>query len=80
MDVLSYPASVTTKGNLTRMVYNVVPGNVVVKGACSDPQPHPQLFFSNIIMEIFVPKVESYLEGFMCEIVCTKLVQLRRNQ
>ncbi len=29
-----------------------------IKGAYSDPQPHPSTFFSNT-------KVESYLEGFM---------------
>ena len=32
------------------------------KGTCSNPQPHP-LTFSHI-MEIFIPEVESYLEGF----------------
>ncbi len=42
------------------------------KGACSDPQPHSPTFFKH--MEILVPKVESYLEGFMCEIVCAKSV------
>ena len=45
---------------------------VLVKGACSDPQPHPPTFFKH--MEILVPKVELYLEGFMCEILCAKLV------
>ncbi len=38
----------------------------LVKGACSDPQPHPPTFFKH--MEILVPKVESYLEDLMCEI------------
>ncbi len=38
------------------------------KGA-SDPQPHPPTFFKQ--MEILVPKVESYLEGLMCEILCS---------
>ncbi len=36
-----------------------------IKGACSDPQPHPPAFFKHI--EILVPNVESYLEGFVCE-------------
>ncbi len=49
-----------------------------IKGACSDPQPHPPTFFKH--MEILVPKVESYLEGFMCEILCAKSVLFRRNQ
>ena len=42
----------------------------VSKVACSDPQPHPPppTFFKH--MEILVPKVESYLEGLMCEIWC----------
>ena len=40
------------------------------KGACSDPQPHPPTSFKH--MEILVSKVESYLEGFMCEILCAK--------
>ncbi len=42
------------------------------KGACSDPQPHPPTFFKNI--EILVAKVELYLEGFVCEILCAKSV------
>ncbi len=37
-----------------------------VKGACSDPQPHPPNFFKP--MEILVPEVDLYLEGFMCEL------------
>ncbi len=40
-----------------------------VKGACSDPQPHPPPIFFKHIMEILVPEVESYLEGFVCEIL-----------
>ena len=40
-----------------------------VKGACSDPQPHPHGFFKHI--EILVLELESYLEGFMCEVSCT---------
>ncbi len=45
---------------------------------CSDLQPHPPTFFRH--MEILVPEVESYLEGFMCEISCVKSVQFKRNQ
>ena len=37
------------------------------KGACSDPQPHPPNFFKH--MEILLPEVESYLEGFVYEIL-----------
>ncbi len=39
------------------------------KGACSDPQPYPipPTFFKH--MKILVPEVESYLEGFVCEIL-----------
>ncbi len=40
--------------------------NFDLKGACSDPQPHPPTFFKH--REILIPKVESYLEGLMCEI------------
>ena len=42
---------------------------VSLKGACSDPQPHPPIFFKH--MEILVPEVESYLEDCMCEVSCT---------
>ncbi len=38
-----------------------------IKGACSDPQPHPPIFFKH--MEILVPEVESYLEGIVDEIL-----------
>ena len=35
---------------------------MVVKGACFDPQPHsPNFFFKHT-------EIESYLEGFMCEV------------
>ncbi len=43
-----------------------------VKGACSDPQPHPTFFPS--IMEILMPEVESYVGGFMCKVACVKFV------
>ncbi len=48
-----------------------------IKGACFDPQPQPpppqkKKKFKHI--EIFVPKVESYLEDFVCEILCAKSV------
>ena len=33
--------------------------SVFLKGACSNPQPHPPTFFKH--MQIFVPVVESYL-------------------
>ena len=41
-------------------------------GACSDPQPHPPTFFSNI-MKILVPEVESYLEGFISEVAIQRV-------
>ncbi len=41
----------------TKMLYEI-------KGACSDSQPHPQIFQT---YGDFVPKVESYLEGFVCK-------------
>ncbi len=39
---------------------NIIP-YTLLKGVCSDPQPHPppQLFFKH--MEILVPEIESYL-------------------
>ncbi len=39
---------------------------VHIKGACSasDPQPHLPTSFKQIL----VPEVESYFEGFMCEV------------
>ena len=50
------------------------------KSACSDPQPHPPNFFSNIhvyimVVEIFgklALEVGSYLEGSVCEVACAK--------
>ena len=44
----------------------------LLKGACSDPRNHPPAFFKHL--EILVPEVESYLQGFMCEISCAKSV------
>ena len=38
--------------------------SAMFKGACSDPQPHPPDFFSN--MKILVLEVESYFEGCVC--------------
>ncbi len=46
--------------------------SLIIEGACSHQQPHPPAFFKH--MEILVPKVESYLEGFMCEILRAKSV------
>ena len=40
---------------------------VEIKGSCSDPQPHSPTFFKH--MEILVQEVDSYLEGFVCEIL-----------
>ena len=39
-----------------------------IKGVCSDPRPHPPTFFQTYGDFGMVPKVESYLEGLMCEI------------
>ena len=50
---------------------------ICFKGACSDPQPHSPIF-SNV--DILVPEVGSYLEGFMCEVSCMhKFGIVRRN-
>ncbi len=43
------------------------------KGACSDPQPHITDLFSNTLT-ILLPKVESYFEGFVCDVVCASVV------
>ncbi len=46
------------------------------KGACSDPQPHPPIFFSNIWRFGYQKLSHIIMEGFMCEIaqnvcICT---------
>ena len=46
------------------------------KSACSNPQPHPLIFFFTHI-EILVPEIESYLQGlfiYMFEVACAKSV------
>ena len=52
--------------------YDVILYSLVIclKGACSDPQPHPQTFFKH--MEILMQEVESHLEGYVCEVASTK--------
>ncbi len=44
----------------------------LIKCACSNPQSHPPLFLEH--KEILAPEVESYLEGFMCEVACARSV------
>ncbi len=45
---------------------------LIIKGACSHPQPPSPTFFRH--MEILVPNLESYLEGFICKKLCAKPV------
>ena len=42
-----------------------------IKGAFSDPQPHPPNFFKH---GDFVLEVEPYLDGFMGDVACAKFV------
>ena len=44
----------------------------------SNPQPHPQLFFFK--HGDCGARCESYLEGFMYQVVCAKLLEFRKNQ
>ena len=43
-----------------------------LQGACSDQQPHPPNFFFK--RQDLVPEVDSYLEGFVCEVGRAKSV------
>ena len=49
------------------------------KGVCSDPQLNSPSFPSKH-MEILVPEVELYLDGFMCEAAYAKSAEFMRNQ
>ena len=62
-DILT-TSSLVSFGGRVQILYAKKYLKVIV---CSYPQPHPSTFFKH--MEILVPKVESYLEGFMCEIL-----------
>ena len=44
----------------------------LIKVALSDPRTHPPSFFFLNVMEILVPEVESYLEGFQHEVTYAK--------
>ena len=71
----SFSSTCRIKHCYTPQLQMLCENSSTVKGSCSDRRPHPP-FFSNI-MEILIPKGESYLEGFMCEVSCTNSLTSR---